>query len=469
MNVPLILQPNWESLSGLTIESLSHSSLLSNDAKLSVTGQVAAYVIKLLIVLPLLLVCSAADLTLWTVKTIAVFPILYAGKQQHFTDLLATVVFPVIAIFNLFCNRIPLANRTPFQVNAKDESERRTRLHDAASHNDLYTIKRLHKAGADLNAIAKYSGSALQIAVEREYEDIVRYLLEQNVKINADIDNLHDHPLHHAINLLMQHPHPDPRSEVLVRIIKLLLEHGASPNSSDPERPTMLSHFFSRIPPTSPFYDEIVELMFSKGADPNCTVNGQALLTYAIEKGRSLKMVQKLLKHGADAQCNGAPFFSALRRRRADLLPDLISSMQKASQLEMVSSIGTTAMSHAVIAINTVAIGLLCNAGAKLDMAFSEDIVELIHTERQYKQDKPNVMVLPAKIEKPDVVKNPFINSFFHNFSKRYSDKVKNAELDTYLVTEREKARKVVLKEVFDQFTASVNMPPELINIIASY
>jgi hypothetical protein len=105
-----------------------------------------------------------------------------------------------------------------------------TVLHCAVRHQDINTIQREIKHGADVNAKLKGGETPLHFATQNAYSEhgvrIVRILIENGADVNA-LDSSNNSPLHWASNWGRE------------RIYKLLIDNGAKINAinSDGETP----------------------------------------------------------------------------------------------------------------------------------------------------------------------------------------------------------------------------------------
>ncbi|ESR34327.1 hypothetical protein CICLE_v10005583mg [Citrus x clementina] len=82
----------------------------------------------------------------------------------------------------------------------KHEAELALRVNSAAYHGDLYQLKGLIRAGADLNKTNYDGRSPLHLATSRGYEDITLFLIQKGVDTNIK-DKFGNTPLLEAIKL----------------------------------------------------------------------------------------------------------------------------------------------------------------------------------------------------------------------------------------------------------------------------
>ena len=74
--------------------------------------------------------------------------------------------------------------RAGADVNAKC-NKLETPLHKAAKSNNLELVQILLQRGANVNLMSK-EGSALHIAIQKGYDDIVGYLIKNNADVNIN-------------------------------------------------------------------------------------------------------------------------------------------------------------------------------------------------------------------------------------------------------------------------------------------
>jgi len=115
----------------------------------------------------------------------------------------------------------------------------------ASQTGDIYSVKRLLDAGADVNAKNKYGYNSLILASQYHHTEIVKLLLERGADVNA------------------QAPLAVASGEGYRGIIKLLLDAGADVNARDNDGATSLMYASRK----NQIY--IVKLLLMKGADVN--------------------------------------------------------------------------------------------------------------------------------------------------------------------------------------------------------
>ncbi|MEO0202771.1 MAG: ankyrin repeat domain-containing protein [candidate division WOR-3 bacterium] len=112
-----------------------------------------------------------------------------------------------------------------FSCNQVYKSEYSQKLLESVSRGELSKTKDFINKGADINIKNNNGKTPLHIAVENEYEDIVKLLLEKNVDVNIK-DNEGNTPLHKAVK------------NGNYFIIKELLKFGADKNIKNNEGKT---------------------------------------------------------------------------------------------------------------------------------------------------------------------------------------------------------------------------------------
>lgn len=165
-------------------------------------------------------------------------------------------------------------------------------LQDAIAKNDLTTLTKLVKGGADVNA-ADDKGTPLEVAVMQRSATAVQLLLESGARVNDVSGNS---TFHHA-PLYIAASHGD------ARLVTLLTEHGATVDTRDMQGRTPLMVAAERG------FDEVAKALLKAGADPAATcLGGLTALHYAAGAGQ-VKVVALLLSNGADIDAQHAPDF----------------------------------------------------------------------------------------------------------------------------------------------------------------
>lgn len=508
IHAPLMLQPGWHSLSGQVLHTLSKTQFLRNHADDHEGGfyGIALHLFKVCVITPLLTACATLDVLWWTCKTITVYPVYVSGIKSHVYDLAAFVFLPITALFYTLLGVIPPSPR-PLAFH-----EIWPVLHRAVHQNDPALVKRLIAEGANINECAyevmHIPKTPLDVAIERGFEEIVILLLDQqNIDVNPDHKDSFT-TLELAMSKLATYAHIQQQGEVekYVRIIKRLLQKNADPcHVRKPFfeiKSSPLSYFLNVVPSGVPSFNEILEAMLKKGGDPNLTIYNSprggvvSLLMYSIPK-MPKPTVELLIKYGAKVHTPNhidSPIKRALKYKRDDLLPLLIEALQKQGaeqNMDLInyknSKSGTTPIVHACMHAHAVAVEMLRKAGARLEIGLDEGVIDVIKLIRDVriaskgysttdKVPKENVVVLVNKaILFPRDQKthpNMFINAIRFDVFKTFIRPIglpKLAAIESLLLAERKKERVEILNKAFEAYATDINMPKELIAMIAEY
>lgn len=442
---PHKLQPYADALSTKCQRYLAGSSLLSNNAELNSTAaKAAAWALKILVVVPLITVCAALDIVWWTCKTITVYPAYCAGAKAHFTDLFLFIITPITAAICALFNHLPPAPWTPLQV--------------AVGRNELDTVKQLLAGGADPNeTLLDPPHTPLDIALNHRNEEMVTLLLDHpNIQINNLRKGLHT-PLAQMIETLssVQRNNQAPEIKKITDIIRMLLMKGAIPNKARLENDTYLvggtalSWFLKSIDHERvPDYFEIVELMLKNDANPNC----YDLLQHALQCNLPENIITLMIKKARE---QGKALDGKVLKRDPINEPD--------------SRKGTTPLSYALLNPKPESFEALRKNGAQIDLALADDIGEALwilrDTHKPRTKDFNPMYVLSNRV-KEWPCSNTLLNTL-HEHNNFLLGKDRSAEVR--LQKERTDARNGILCSIFDQFAADLNMPRELINMIAEY
>lgn len=103
-------------------------------------------------------------------------------------------------------------------------------LHIATLENDIVRVPQLIASGVDVNALDDDGFAPLHLAVQHNYKDMVRTLLDHDAIVDVK-DSYGNSPLMKALDscyIAMAIDSPDPGA-----IIKMLLQAGADPNSKN--------------------------------------------------------------------------------------------------------------------------------------------------------------------------------------------------------------------------------------------
>lgn len=188
------------------------------------------------------------------------------------------------------------------QLENFDELGGVTPLYIAVGNQDIGTIKKLLKRGANVNRTGRNGFTPLKRAAYMGYLDVVKILLKAGADPNiADHDNFT--PLMNAT----AQEHTD--------IVKVLLKHGADPNVQSKWRE---SSFFATSGKTA-LMDaaadgnvDIARLLLAHKADPNLMNEGGETALHAAVKSEHTDMVNLLLRSGSDPDVYGSAAGSAM-------------------------------------------------------------------------------------------------------------------------------------------------------------
>ena len=152
-------------------------------------------------------------------------------------------------------------------------------------------VKFLIEQGADPNAKDGAEQTALTLAVQKNWADVVETLLDKGAHLNQK-------PMQNMPGPLMtaaQMGYPE--------IVELLLERGEKPDTKDSFHRTALSYAAGNGNVKS------VTLLIAKGADVNADDGQSSVLAYAAKGGNPM-VVKLLLEKGADPNGKGDPLAS---------------------------------------------------------------------------------------------------------------------------------------------------------------
>lgn len=178
-------------------------------------------------------------------------------------------------------NEVKQAIKNGADVNLQD-AKGHTPLYTAIWNNELPILELLLQHGADVNAQDKYGNTALDTAIFRLEPKAVALLLQYGADANEKHpDGLHSTPLHRAAN-----------NNVMIEIVKLLLQHGADVTIKDARGETPLHNAASKI----------AKLLLQHGADVNDQdIEGNTALHQAVQRGYT-EEAKVLLQHGANTK-----------------------------------------------------------------------------------------------------------------------------------------------------------------------
>ena len=179
------------------------------------------------------------------------------------------------------------------------------KLFKAINNNDLEQVKKLIKAGADVNAKSDIEGTPLILAVEKRNTEIVKFLLSSGADVNKKITSVEciegcGSPLLNAA------------SEGQIELVKILIKAGADVNieSMDKETPIMLASINN--------YEDVVKILKAAGAKDD--------LYSAVMRG-DIETVKSLIKNGEDVNKTHLVWNDALGDY--EIYPSIIEAIKK--------------------------------------------------------------------------------------------------------------------------------------------
>jgi ankyrin repeat protein len=214
------------------------------------------------------------------------------------------------------------------------QADKDTALHCAArSGADGKTIKKIIKAGADVNARGRWNWRPLSVAADAGELEIATLLIASGAKANSE-----------AAGAALEQGHDDLTRMLIdegakvslcqavkcghIPVVRRMIQQGVDLNASDED-----SSRFPLILAIENDRSEIAEMLLAAGADPNAQTSvhhgrdyvygGDTPLHEAVSSG-SAKLVKLLLNYGADPDIqdagNETPLETAKRRGRGHLV-----------------------------------------------------------------------------------------------------------------------------------------------------
>ncbi|KAM0232803.1 hypothetical protein ACHAPO_007629 [Fusarium lateritium] len=182
----------------------------------------------------------------------------------------------------------------------------------AASQDRMDMIKLLLESGTNASSKNLSGLSVLVDAISKRKLDLAHLLLDHGA--NASAKDLVGHP---ALVLALRDSKLSQNDKI--RAVKMLLDHGASPNVSDGTWGVAAICFAMETGIT-----ELVKMMVQAGSNTKKKMNsGETLLLYAIDHGRR-EQAKLLLEAGADANAadkkGRTPLMQAISRRDTELV-----------------------------------------------------------------------------------------------------------------------------------------------------
>ena len=245
-------------------------------------------------------------------------PEIDAGARKRNADLLAAAQRGHVA-------RVQELLDQGANVNARDEM-RRTPLMATAGDKTGETIRLLLANGADVHARTLLDSTALHAAARAGNTTVIRLLLDADAEIDAQDQKgvtplmkaaIYDQP--EAVTLLIDrgasvdYRRDTGTTESGTTLLRVAYASGTTFGSLDDERPQARQA-------------QMLELLMSKGADPNArTPWGQTALIWVVGKG-NLKAAKALLARGADPNAENKRGGSALLWARTPEIADFLLS-----------------------------------------------------------------------------------------------------------------------------------------------
>jgi ankyrin repeat protein len=181
-----------------------------------------------------------------------------------------------------------------------------------AGRNNITDIKRLLKQGADASSKNSTGVTALILASEKGYLDVVNALLENGADVNATGE--------YGYTALMR-----ASSKGHLDVVKVLTESGADVNAKNRGGVTALVMAYSDWE----YYSDVLRLLLNHGADVNARdVEGNTTLIRASDGRGRLDVVRQMLEHGADVNAKNNSGKTALMgasfHGRLDIVKELL-------------------------------------------------------------------------------------------------------------------------------------------------
>lgn len=181
-------------------------------------------------------------------------------------------------------------------------------------------------------------------AISRHDATLLSTLLTRGVDPNQYLD---EPPFWHPLEAAIEEIERGASMTTVMRMVRLLLRHGANVNAWDRERtltPLLKAIYFPLLGRDEPRPKDLILLLLEHGADPNVKSDeGLTPLKYAVAQ-RDVGLVAEMLKRGADKTIN-----------------------------TVVGRDGWNALHLAATDIDVPIIRLLINAGADPDVRDSDD------------------------------------------------------------------------------------------------
>ena len=192
------------------------------------------------------------------------------------------------SVGSLLCIEL-LVNKYDFLPNRWNAEHNETPMHVAAGEGQLEALKMLRDHGGDLNSGIQEGKSVLNLAVRRNQEKVVEYLLES--KVNMAGRGFAETPLHVAAETNHH------------ECARMLIEHGCPTGSlrGEEQRETALHVAAARDA------HEMICLLLKHDADPNAkTADGGVRPLHLASKNHSIPCMEAILRAGGAVNAEDA-------------------------------------------------------------------------------------------------------------------------------------------------------------------
>jgi ankyrin repeat protein len=143
-------------------------------------------------------------------------------------------------------------------------------------------------------------------AISRHDATLLSTLLVRGADPNEYLDNP---PFWHPLEAAIEEIERGASMTTVMRMVRLLLLHGANVNAWDRERtltPLLKAIYFPIVGPNEPRLTDLIRLLLEFGADPNVeSDDGLTPLKYAVAR-QDTGLVAEMLKRGANKTINKA-------------------------------------------------------------------------------------------------------------------------------------------------------------------
>ena len=160
-------------------------------------------------------------------------------------------------------------------------------IHVSSIENNIEELKKYLKDGEDIDVLGEYDCTPLHYACREGNLKIVKFLLENDSKLNKKNRYSTLYPIFDALT--------SHNEKTLFSILELLLDNGADINNSDSFGNTLLHYAVEKE------NEDLIELFIAVGCDINQTFrhDKDTPLHYACFQ-KNEKLISTLIKNGAD-------------------------------------------------------------------------------------------------------------------------------------------------------------------------